>query len=322
MQSNFRKNLTFTAVALMAALLAATRVEALGPPTGALTPQCQAYAQALQAAVQSGKTESLAAVQSQLMAQCLASQNSTPQGQSVPAPAVTAAQYQMLLQSMAAQGQANSPRGAAQGFAPSPLPGVAPMQPTLGPKKPGAIRIGVVQPKAQMGQGNSGVNVAEPIRGMISQYLNGPSQEIVPLSAMISSQIDEEAKVKECDYVLYSAISQKIGGGNVAGLLKKAGPISSMIPMLGMAGGVTGAVAGAAAGTAAGTAAAAAASVASTVKAKSEVTFDYKLMVPGNATPVLANTEKSKAKEDGEDVISPFVEHAATVILEAVTKKK
>jgi hypothetical protein len=182
----------------------------------------------------------------------------------------------------------------------------------------GVIRIGVVQPKAQMGQGNSGANVAEPIRGMLSQYLNGPTQEIVPLSAMLSSQIDAEAKAKDCDYVLFSTISQKLGGGGAANFLKKAGPMTSMIPVVGMAGGVSGAVAGAVTGTAVSSAA----NVASTVKAKSEITLEYKLMIPGNDVPVLANTEKAKAKEDGEDIISPLMEQAATAIVAELTKKR
>jgi hypothetical protein len=180
------------------------------------------------------------------------------------------------------------------------------------------IRIGVVQPKAQMGQGNSGANVAEPILSMLSQYLKGPAQEIVPLSAMLSSQIDAEAKANECDYVLFSTISQKLGGGGAASFLKKAGPMTSMIPVVGRAGGVSGAVAGAVTGTAVSSAA----SVASTVKAKSEITFEYKLMIPGNDVPVLANTEKAKAKEDGEDIISPLMEQAATAIVAELTKKR
>jgi hypothetical protein len=168
-----------------------------------------------------------------------------------------------------------------------------------------------------MGQGNSGVNVAEPIRNTIMQYLTGPSLEVVPLAAMLSSQIEAEAKAKECDYVLYSDISQQLRGGAM-GFLKKAGPLSSMIPGIGMMGGMTGAVAGAVASTAV----AGAASAASTVKAKAEITFDYKLLASGNTTAILANTAKAKAKEDGEDVVTPMIEQAATAILAEVTKSK
>lgn len=37
-----------------------------------------------------------------------------------------------------------------------------------------------------------------------------------------------------------------------------------------------------------------AAGMASGVKAKSEISLEYKLMTPGNTTPVLANTAKAK----------------------------
>jgi hypothetical protein len=151
--------------------------------------------------------------------------------------------------------------------------------------------------------------VAEPIRNTITQYLTGPSQEIVPLMAMLPSQIDAEAKSKDCDYVLYSTTSQKLGGGGF-GALKKFGAMSSMIPGVGMATGtMTGVMVGAA-------------SVAGTVKAKGVVTFEYKLMAPGSTSALIANSDNLKAKADGEDVISPLIEKAATAILEAVNKKK
>ena len=64
-----------------------------------------------------------------------------------------------------------------------------------------------------------------------------------------------------------------------------------------------------------------AAGLASGVKAKSEVSFDYKLMTPGNATPVLANSAKAKAKQDGEDIITPLIAQADTAILAEISKK-
>jgi hypothetical protein len=198
------------------------------------------------------------------------------------------------------------------------VPGTTPVAAApLGPKK-GVIRIGVAEPKAQMGQGNTGANVAEPIREMIIKYLAGPSQEVVPIEAMIPSQIEAEAASKQCDYVVYAAIAQKVAGGGL-GMLKMMAPMASMVPGVGMlAGGATGAMTTVGVGAVmSGTA-----SAASTVKAKSDVTFEYKLMAPGNPNPVVANTETVKAKENGEDVTSPLIEHAATAILGKVSTKK
>jgi hypothetical protein len=339
MQSNLRKDTFLAALLLAVVLFAAAQIDAQSqtPAPPVLTDvQVQALVQALLAQEASG-SKSLTPAQAQLLAQYLTAQSQTAATAATPganaartsaAAPMTPAQAQWLAQYLALQSQtaaavpamtAAQVPGISQVFPQNPGQPAGTLAPSpLGPKKPAVVRIGVVQPKAQMGQGNSGSNVAEPIRSMISQYLSGPSQEVVPLTAMLSSQIDAEAKAKECDYVLYSEISQKMSSGGAMGFLKKAGPMASMIPMVGMTSGVTGAMAGAAASTAM----AGAASVASTIKAKSEVTFDYKLIASGNATAILANTEKAKAKDDGEDVISPLIDQAATAIIAEVTKAR
>src|ERR1044072_4517206 len=76
-----------------------------------------------------------------------------------------------------------------------------------------ATKICLVLPKAQLGQGTSGADVAEPVRATLTAYLGGPTTELVPLTARIPIQIDAEAQVMACDYVLYSSVTQKKGGG-------------------------------------------------------------------------------------------------------------
>ncbi|MGD0125808.1 MAG: hypothetical protein ABSF46_10635 [Terriglobia bacterium] len=311
MINRFRKTATM-ATALFTVVLAAaavTKAQGQGAAAPALSDaQAQARLQALLSQQASG--QKLTPAQTQLLAQYLAMQSR--------ASAVSDAQGQTASQGFNGQARGGATAGSAQ-IAPQALTGLAAMPPSaVGPKKPGVIRIGVTQPKAQMGQGNSGVSTAEPIRNMIMQYLTGPSQDVIPLAAMLPSQIDAEAKSKDCDYILYSTVSQKIGGGGL-GALKKFGSMSSMIPGVGMATGtMTGVMAGAAAGSVIG----GAASVAGTVKAKGVVTLEYKLVAPGNPSALVANSENLKAKEDGEDVISPLIEHAATTILNEIAKKK
>jgi hypothetical protein len=232
----------------------------------------------------------------------------------------------ILLAAIPACAQVQAPRAiviasASQSGVPQPAqPAITP------PKKPGTLRVGITTPQAQMGQGNSATpNVAEPIRALVVQYLSGPALDVIPLAAMIPAQIEAEANQKECDYVLYSSITQKKVGGT--GLLSKAMPMAGMIPMVGALGGAAGAISAAGAATAASAAAAQAAQsaagiAAGSVKAKSEVTFEYKLLSPGNTAPVLANSLKAKAKSDGEDVITPLIQQAATSILSAATVKK
>ena len=315
MQRNSKKHIPFLTRLLIAVLLVGANYAQSqnSPPAISTAAECQTLLQLIQANAHAGGTQPLTPAQIETMAHCLATQ-----GQVAASSALPGTPSQNLLQGVLPLDTPNPLPGATLSSSQIPTPVSPTAQAPLGPKRLGVIRIGVVQPKAQMGQGNSGANVAEPIRGMLSQYLNGPTQEIVPLSAMLSSQIDAEAKAKECDYVLFSTISQKLGGGGAANFLKKAGPMTSMIPVVGMAGGVSGAVAGAVTGTAVSSAA----NVASTVKAKSEITLEYKLMIPGNDVPVLANTEKAKAKEDGEDIISPLMEQAATAIVAELTKKR
>ena len=184
---------------------------------------------------------------------------------------------------------------------------------TLGPKKPGVIRVGVVQPRMDMGP--AGANASEALRVLLGQYLGGPTLEAVPLTAILPIQAAAEAQQKQCDYVLYASLSQKKSGG--MGLLKGAQSMAGMVPVLGMAG-RTGAIVGQAA---AQTALNAAGQVASGVKARSEISLEYQLIAPGSSSALVANNEKTKAQSDGQDVITPMVERAATAITGALIKK-
>ena len=111
--------------------------------------------------------------------------------------------------------------------------------------------------------------------------------------------------------------------------MKKAGPMSSMIPMVGMAGGMGGAMAGQAAGIAAQAAAQAAQQQAMNqlsgfngqIKSKDDVTVEYQLYPTGQPTVKLQNSLNAKAKANGEDVMTPLIQQAANTILTEVTKK-
>ena len=119
-------------------------------------------------------------------------------------------------------------------------------QAALGPKRAGVVRIGVVMPSTQMAQGASGIDVATPVRNMLVQRLSGSSVEITPLEARVPREVELEARQKECDYVLYTGVAQKKGGGGgFGGFLKKAIPVvdpaSSMSAGSGSSGDGTGA---------------------------------------------------------------------------------
>jgi CheY-like chemotaxis protein len=182
-------------------------------------------------------------------------------------------------------------------------------------KKAGAVRIGIVTPKAQM-TGSDAARAAEALRNTFAKYLNGPTIEVVALTARMPSQALEEAKGSGCDYVLHTSLTHKKGGGG-GGMFGKA------------LGNIAGAAVGhipintagdAAARSAAITGIYTTANIAGSVKAKDELTLDYKLEATDAAKPGVAKVEKAKAKSDGEDVLTPLIEKAAESIV-AATKK-
>ncbi len=185
-------------------------------------------------------------------------------------------------------------------------------------KAPGIIRIGVAPPTVQMGAAPAVDGASDGVRAVMMKYLAGPSFEIVPLTAQLPVQIDAEGRQKECDFVIYSALSAKQKGSSGLGFLRGASQMSHMIPMLGAAHGALGTVAGAAAGTVLSGVAGAA----SMVKAKSEVSLEYRLSAGGSSAPVLSDVVKTKATQDGEDVISTLLEKAAGAMVNTILNKK
>ena len=180
---------------------------------------------------------------------------------------------------------------------------------TVGPKRAGVIRLGVATVKT----GNVAENVnaselATAVRNSLLQQLKGTNVEAVPIDATGGAAIQAEAQQKECDFVVYSNVSHKKGGGGFGSML---GNSASTI-----AGNV---------GYGHGTAAAVAANtssvvVAESIKAKDEMTLDVRLERPGSTTPSFAQQFKGKAKSAGEDIITPLVTQASQAAIQAVGK--
>ena len=63
------------------------------------------------------------------------------------------------------------------------------------------------------------------------------------------------------------------------------------------------------------------ANIASNIKAKDEITLEYKLEAVGGGRPALSKTEKAKATSDGEDVLTTLIEKAATAIISVLRNK-
>jgi hypothetical protein len=187
-------------------------------------------------------------------------------------------------------------------------------------QKTKTVRIGLVMPKADLGPGYQGDSVAEPLRSLLSRYLSGPIVELVALDSLVTQQAEAEAQLKQCNYILYSAVTQKKTGGNGMGLFKGATAFANMAPGVGAVRAAGGALAAAGSVANAASAAQEAASVSKGVKAKSEVSFEYKLMAAGNPAAVLSDAIKAKPAADGEDVMTPLVQQVAQAVITQVTK--
>jgi hypothetical protein len=178
--------------------------------------------------------------------------------------------------------------------------GAARMNPAVGAKRAGVMRVGVPMTEIGLtGENVNGAALAQAVRGALIGSLSNSTIEVVALEASGQAAVESEAQQKECDFVLYSTVAHKKGGGGgFGGFLKKSAAIASGV--------VTPTVNG---GTAAGS-----------LKAKDELTLEYRLQ--RGAEGVVANTLKAKAKSDGEDLITQLTGQAVVAVRAAVATKK
>lgn len=184
------------------------------------------------------------------------------------------------------------------------------------PKKPGVLRIGLLLPNVQMSSGNA-AQAAEALRNSFASYLKGPNIEVVTLSARLPPLAIEEARQSQCDYILSASMNVKKGGGSMFG--RAIGNIASAtaghIP-----GGGSAATGAARSATITGVYTTAV--IANSIKARDEVTLEYKLDQVETAKTALTNKDKAKASSDGEDVIAPLVQKAAGNVVANATQNQ
>jgi len=177
---------------------------------------------------------------------------------------------------------------------------------TAGPKKPGVIRIGLVTPKVQMNSGDAN-QAAEALRNEFASNLKGPTVEVVLLTARSGSAATEEARQSDCDYLLHASMSvKKGGGGSMFGRAIGNIAASAATHIPGASSAATGASQPAVV----------------SLKAKDELTLEYKLEPVDPARKGLANTAKAKASRDGEDVLTGLVKRAAAEVSAQATQKQ
>ncbi|MDQ3798552.1 MAG: hypothetical protein M3384_03800 [Acidobacteriota bacterium] len=166
------------------------------------------------------------------------------------------------------------------------------------PENSMAIRIGIVLPKANFFE--DGVNssqIAASIREIIGSRFSGSGIEIIALDARLPQAIAAEAGEKNCFYILQTTISRKRSGARLNSLPLNAGAAQQQQQQA--------------------TVLYKASDLASTTKAKDEFTFEYSLISTDDNSVKAKNSFKTKAKADGEDVLSPVIENILKAVLAA-----
>jgi hypothetical protein len=187
---------------------------------------------------------------------------------------------------------------------------------TAEPPPASAICIAIVLPSVQ-GVDGSATDFGNSLRELFMSYLTGPSLRAIALEARLASQAIEEARQKECGYVLMTTVTRKRDDGSGLGrvLGQAAGTAAwHAVPYGGGAGAAAARGAAIAGGQAISTMAAA-------TRAKDELRLDYRFGPLDTAARSSPKSDKLKARSDGEDLLTPLVERASEAIAGTVLKK-
>ena len=179
----------------------------------------------------------------------------------------------------------------------------------------GQACVAIVMPSATGVDGDA-TAFSTSLRDLFASYLTGPSLRAISLEARLPSQAIEEARQKQCAYILLTTIARKRDGG---GWGKALGQAAGSAAYYGIPYG--GSAAAVAARGAAVAGAHAISAMASTTRAKDEVTLEYRIGTVDTVMRTALKTEKAKARSDGEDLLTPLVEKAAEWVAAVVTKK-
>lgn len=176
--------------------------------------------------------------------------------------------------------------------------------------------VAIVMPSATGVDGDA-TAFSTSLRDLLASYLTGPSLRAISLDARLPSQAIEEARQKQCAYVLLTTIARKRDDGTGWG--RALGQAAGSAAYYGIPYG--GGAAAAAARGAAVAGAHAVSTMASTTRAKDEVTLSYRVGTVDAVMRTAPKAEKAKARSDGEDLLTPLVEKAAESVAAVVTRK-
>lgn len=176
--------------------------------------------------------------------------------------------------------------------------------------------IAIAMPSASGVDGDA-TAFAMSLRDLFVGYLTGPTLRAITLDSRLPSQAVEEARQKQCGFVLLTSITRKHDDGN--GFGKALGRAAGTAAVYGVPYGSTATTAAARGAAIAG--GQAISGMAETTKAKDEVSLEYRIGTVDTALRASPKTEKAKAKSDQEDLLTPLVEKASEAAAAAVLKK-
>jgi hypothetical protein len=170
-----------------------------------------------------------------------------------------------------------------------------------------SLRICLAFPAVEFAVGDA-AQAAEAVRTTFAAYLTGPSIEPVSLMARTATQATQEAQQRDCAHVLHTTVVLKRGGRSVLGRAARtlATPAATHVAV--------GSSMGATARATAISGVYAAAELASSIRAKDEVTFEYRLVPSSGGPAVDEGSSKARARSDGEDLLTPLIAAAAETI--------
>jgi hypothetical protein len=179
------------------------------------------------------------------------------------------------------------------------------------------VRICLAPAQVEGSTGNS-QQAADAVRATFSSFLTGPSVSVTPLTSRLDSQAREEAHAAGCPHVLFTTLKlvHKTGGGSMFGKVAAgAADVGASVA----SSSIGNPTARAATSTAAYGVDAAVRQMSSSVKAKDEMTLEYRLEGSDGRTEV-ADKDKRTASADGEDLLTPAARKASEAVVTVTMK--
>jgi hypothetical protein len=172
-----------------------------------------------------------------------------------------------------------------------------------------------IAPSSAQLPGTDVTQASAAVNELFKSYLTGPSLSAVLLTARLASQAREEARQANCKFVLFvTAKGDRHKGGTLGHIAGKAAQEAAWGASVEASSAAKRVASMGAMG-----AARAATDIAVTTKAQDELELSYRLESETGAVLKEGKT-KQKAKSDGEDLLTPLIEHAAEEIAAIVAK--